>query len=300
MGSAVGQVPEYTELITSWVKEVARTPVLVKLTPNVTDIRVLGRAAKKGGADGLSLINTVNSIVGVDLDTLRPIPHVAGRGSHGGYCGPAVKPIALNMVQSLAADPEVGLPISGIGGIQSWQDAVEFLLLGASSVQVCTAVMHYGFRLVEHLQSGLETWMADKGFSSIDQVVGRSVRAIGGWGELDLAYKVVAHIDEEACIHCGLCFVACDEGAHQSILRHQDPVTVKVQPGAGAGYVNRYEVDEATCVGCNLCSLVCPVHGCITMVERDSGRPSMTWNQYRERVERGEMATIAPPSAHRG
>jgi dihydropyrimidine dehydrogenase (NAD+) subunit PreA len=167
MGSAVGQVPEYTQMITSWVKEVAQTPVIVKLTPNVTDIRPLGRSAKLGGADGLSLINTVNSIIGVDLDTLRPVPHVAGRGSHGGYCGPAVKPIALHMVHALASDPDVGIPISGIGGIQGWQDAVEFMLLGASSVQVCTAVMHYGYRLVEHLISGLEMWMLEKGFKGI-------------------------------------------------------------------------------------------------------------------------------------
>src|SRR5450755_4748807 len=112
MGSAVGQVPEYTELITSWVKEVARTPVLVKLTPNITDIRMVGRAAREGRADGLSAINTINSITGIDLDTLTPRPDVGGKSSHGGYCGPTVKPIALNMVQQIASDPEVQLPIS--------------------------------------------------------------------------------------------------------------------------------------------------------------------------------------------
>jgi len=149
MGAAVGQIPEYTEQITTWVKEAAEIPVLVKLTPNVTDVRYPGRAAKKAGADGIALINTINSIIGVDLDNFLPIPNVAGRGSHGGFCGPAVKPIALHMVQSIAADPEIGLPISGIGGIQTWRDAVEFLLLGANSVQVCTAAMHYGFRIVE-------------------------------------------------------------------------------------------------------------------------------------------------------
>src|ERR1700751_5279739 len=117
MGSAVGQVPEYTEMITTWVKEKARTPVLVKLTPNISDIRVIARAAKRGGADGLSAINTINSITGVDLDTLTPRPNVAGKSSPGGYCGPAVKPIALNMVQQVAGDAEGSLPISGIGGI---------------------------------------------------------------------------------------------------------------------------------------------------------------------------------------
>ena len=130
MGSAVGQVPEYTEMITAWVKEKARTPVLVKLTPNISDIREIARAAKRGGADGLSAINTINSITGIDLDTFVPRPNVDGKSSHGGYCGPAVKPIALNMVQQLMADPEAALPTSGIGGISTWRDAVEFMLLG--------------------------------------------------------------------------------------------------------------------------------------------------------------------------
>ncbi len=134
MGSAVGQVPEYAKLITEWVKEIARTPVLVKLTPNVADIRAIARAAKAGGADGLSAINTLNSITGVDLDTFTPRPDVGGRSSHGGYCGPAVKPIALHMVQQLAADSTCGLPVSGMGGISGWREAAEFLLLGCHSL----------------------------------------------------------------------------------------------------------------------------------------------------------------------
>src|SRR5207248_527985 len=138
-GSAVGQVPEYACLITEWVKERARTPVLVKLTPNITDIRTVARAARKGRADGLSAINTINSITGIDLDTLTPRPDVGGVSAHGGYCGPAVKPIALHMVQQLASDPEIDIPVSGIGGISGWREAAEFLLLGCQSVQVCTA-----------------------------------------------------------------------------------------------------------------------------------------------------------------
>lgn len=118
MGSAVGQVPEYAEMITAWVKEKAKTPVIVKLTPNISDIRVVARAAKRGGADALSAINTINSITSIDLDTFTPSPYVDGKSSHGGYCGPAVKPIALNMVQQVMSDPEAMLPISGIGGIR--------------------------------------------------------------------------------------------------------------------------------------------------------------------------------------
>ncbi len=310
MGSAVGQVPEYTEMITAWVKEVAETPVLVKLTPNVTDVRSIGRAARAGGADGLSLINTINSIMGVDLESLYPRPHVAGRGSHGGYCGPAVKPIALHMVHAVASDPEIDLPVSGIGGVQAWQDAVEFMLLGASSVQVCTAAMHYGFRLVEQLISGLEMWMIERGFGCVEDFRGVSVPKIGGWGELDLGYKVVAEIDQETCVHCGVCYIACEDGAHQSIERRQVPEDEfaaaagvdfewsgrrRSLPGAGGGYVNVFEIDQETCVGCNLCSLACPVEGCIRMVERDSGLPAMTWNEYQEKLARGEIEAIAPP-----
>src|SRR6202142_3623191 len=159
MGSAVGQVPEYCQQITGWVKEKARTPVIVKLTPNISDIRMPARAAKRGGADALSAINTINSITGIDLDTFTPRPNVGGKSAHGGYCGPAVKPIALHLVQQALAAPAGALPLSGIGGIGSWQDAAEFILLGCGTVQVCTAAMHYGYRIVEDLVDGLEHWM---------------------------------------------------------------------------------------------------------------------------------------------
>jgi dihydropyrimidine dehydrogenase (NAD+) subunit PreA len=312
MGSAVGQVPDYTSLITEWVKEVATIPVIVKLTPNVTDVAAIGRAAVKGGADGLSLINTLNSIMGVDLETLAPKPSVRGEGSHGGYCGPAVKPIALNMVATVAADPEIGAPISGIGGIQAWQDAVEFLLLGAGCVQVCTAVMHYGFRIVEHLSSGVEGWMRDKGFRAVSEMVGRSVPRIRPWGELDLNYKLIAEIDQDTCIHCGLCYIACEDGCHQSIrwdrLPERDVLPGPsgrngllhsggrdVLPGAGGGVLNVFTINQATCVGCNMCSLVCPVEGCITMREVDTGRPPMSWNDYQSLLAEGKVAKIRPP-----
>src|SRR5580692_7777099 len=223
MGSAVGQVPEYSCMITEWVKEVARTPVLVKLTPNITDIRAVARAAKRGGADGLSAINTINSITGIDLDTLVPRPNVDGKSSHGGYCGPAVRPIALNMVQQIMADPESALPLSGIGGIGNWRDAAEFFLLGCSTVQVCTAAMHYGYRVVEDMADGLENWMREKGFATIEDFRGRSLPRVTDWKYLNLNYKIVAHIDEQKCIGCDLCHIACWDGAHQCI--HLDRVT---------------------------------------------------------------------------
>jgi dihydropyrimidine dehydrogenase (NAD+) subunit PreA len=315
MGSAVGQVPDYTCMITGWVKEVATIPVMVKLTPNVSDIAAIGRAAARGGADALSLINTINSIMGVDLDTLAPKPSVAGAGSHGGYCGPAIKPIALNMVATVAADPEIKVPISGIGGIQAWQDALEYLLLGASTVQVCTAVMHYGFRTVEHLQSGLEGWMRSRGYRNLSEIIGRSLPRIKPWGELDLNYKLVAAIDQAKCIHCGLCYIACEDGCHQSIdwekrrlgdylaavphaagngLIHSGGLDVL--PGAGGDVINLFTVDQETCVGCNMCSLVCPVEGCITMQEVDTGRPAMSWNEYQTLLAAGTIDKIEPPA----
>lgn len=312
MGAAVGQVPEYTEMVTAWAKEVAETPVLVKLTPNIADIRFAGRAAARGGADGISLINTINSIIGVDLDSFVPQPSVAGRGSHGGYCGPAVKPVALNMVQQIAIDPEINLPISGIGGIQAWQDSIEFILLGAGNVQVCTAAMHYGFRLVDQLISGLENWMLDKGFSSISEFQGKAVASVGEWADLDLSYKVVAEIAQDKCIHCGLCYIACEDGAHQSItytpideaefhtashahLASMESGGKTILSGAGAGLVNKFEIKQDSCVGCNLCSLVCPVDGCITMIEKPGPFEPMTWREYQERLSKGEVDRILPP-----
>jgi dihydropyrimidine dehydrogenase (NAD+) subunit PreA len=295
MGSAVGQVPEYAKLITEWVKEIARTPVLVKLTPNVADIRSIARAAKAGGADGLSAINTLNSITGVDLDTFTPRPDVGGQSSHGGYCGPAVKPIALHMVQQLAGDRECGLPVSGIGGISGWREAAEFLLLGCHSLQVCTAVMHYGYRIVEDMIEGLSNWMDEKGFRTLDDFRGLSLARVTEWKHLDLNYKIVARIHPELCIGCGLCYIACWDGAHQCIHiegagtpEHliaesrarlaQTPAVVAVDT-AHTPAARIPKVDERECVGCNLCWLVCPVESCITMDRVDTGLANQTWAQ---------------------
>lgn len=266
MGAASGQVPELVEKQTFWVKEVAKTPVIVKLTPNITDITVTAEAAVAGGADAISMINTINSLAGVDLDSWNTVPNVAGKGAHGGYCGPAVKPIALNMVAECARSPHINVPISGIGGISNWRDAAEFMLMGSSCVQICTAAMHHGFGIVEDMIDGLSNYLDEKGLASAMDLVGRSVQRYSDWGDLDLNYKVVAQINNDVCINCNKCHIACEDTSHQCI----DLYTESGRP--------MLKVREDDCVGCNLCSIVCPVDGAITMVEK-KGLSPMTWNE---------------------
>lgn len=291
MGSAVGQVPEYCERITSWVKEAARIPVIVKLTPNVTNIVAPARAAVAARADALSLINTLNSIIGVDLDTLEITPNIGGKGGHGGYAGPAVKPIALNMLSALGTDKVVAAsqaPISGMGGISTWKDAAEFLLLGATSLQVCTAVMHYGFRIIEDLCDGLSAWMDSKAFRTISDVRGQSLSRISDFKDFDLAFRAVARIDADKCIKCNLCYVACNDTAHQCIDliandgRVVEPYGWDVRSNGKAEVTAtrpQPRVREEDCVGCRLCYNICPVDGCIEMAELPPLRASVTWEQ---------------------
>ncbi|MTH79677.1 NAD-dependent dihydropyrimidine dehydrogenase subunit PreA [Paracoccus aestuariivivens] len=252
MGSAVGQVPEYIEMVTRWVKQHSRMPCIVKLTPNITDVRKPAEAAKRGGADAVSLINTVNSITSVDLDLFSPQPTIDGKGSHGGYCGPAVKPIALNMVAEIARNPAThGLPISGIGGITTWRDAAEFMALGAGNVQVCTAAMTYGFKVVQEIISGLRDYLDDKDIA-MSELIGRAVPNVTDWQYLNLNYTTKAVINQDACIKCGRCYATCEDTSHQAIEM-------------GPGRV--FSVKEEECVACNLCLDVCPVENCISMRE---------------------------------
>lgn len=291
MGSAIGQVPEYCERITGWVKQASNIPIIVKLTPNITSIVSPARAAVAARADALSLINTVNSIVGVDLDTFEITPSIGGKGSHGGYAGPAVKPIALNMLSALGTDETVsgaGIPISGMGGISNWKDAAEFLLLGAGSLQVCTAVMHYGFRIIEDLCDGLSRWMDSKGFGTVAEVSGKSIPRISPFKHLDLGFRAVARINDERCIKCNLCYVACNDTAHQCIDLVGNngaivqPHSYSVRENGKAQAVEsrpQPRVREDDCVGCRLCFNVCPVENCIEMVELPACRPATTWDE---------------------
>jgi dihydropyrimidine dehydrogenase (NAD+) subunit PreA len=300
MGSAIGQVPEYCEQITRWVMEVATIPVIVKLTPNITNVVLPARAALAAGATALSLINTINSIVGIDLKTLEITPSIGGKGGHGGYAGPAVKPIALNMLAALGTNQAIsnsGLPISGMGGISNWKDAAEFLLLGASSLQVCTAVMHYGFRIIEDLCDGLSKWMDERSFHTIADVTGRSLQGVSEFQHLDLSYRAVARINQNKCIQCDLCYAACNDAAHQCIdlVSPQGAVVAPLSYSVQSN--GRHEatetrpwpvVREEDCVGCRLCYNVCPVDDCIEMIELPSGRDKVTWSELTQ--QHGEVA----------
>ncbi len=270
MGSAIGQVPEMVEKVTRWVKEVVDIPVFTKLTPNITNILWSAEAAQQGGADAVSLINTVNSIVSVDLDQMAPTPVVDGKGSHGGYCGTAVKPIALNMVAEISRNqPTKNLQISAIGGIETWRDAAEFIALGADGLQVCTAAMLYGFRIVDDMIAGLSDWMDEKGYSSIDDFRGMAVGNTLDWNELNINYDTKAFIDPESCIECGRCHIACEDTSHQAI-----------KFDVSEDGKRSFTVIDDECVGCNLCAHICPVPDCIEMRPVDNKLPHMTWPEH--------------------
>lgn len=252
--------------------EKATIPVITKLTPNVHSVVPTARASVEGGTNALSLINTIQSVTGVDLDTLVPNPFVAGKSVFGGYCGPAVKPIALKMLTTIAQDPLTSkVPISGIGGISTWKDAVEFMLLGSTTVQVCTAAMNHGFRIVEDLCEGLNNWMDEKGYKVTTDFIGKSVEKITHWEDLDINYHHIAKINQDKCIHCGLCYIACEDTSHQSIHIER-----------GHPY-NTYTVIDEECVGCNLCKLVCPVEDCITMEEHRVAPEYINWKEWQSR-----------------
>ena len=279
-GHRVGQDNELLERYTRVVKEHVSIPVMVKLTPNVTDMLPSALACKSGGADALATINTVRSITEIDLDTFTPKPSIQGRGSISGFSGTAVKPIALRFVAELGQSSQVGLPVSGIGGIETWRDAAMFLLLGATNLQVTTAVMHYGYRIVESMQEGLEDYLETRGFDSITQLVGKSLTSIVDPAEHHQTVHVVAKVDPDKCIGCGLCHVVCHDGANQAMGFND--------------LTRKAEVDDERCVGCLLCSHVCPVWDCIGTGEVAGPVTSGMHRDALDRVPRGERRGGAP------
>ncbi len=270
MGSSIGQVPEMIEQTTRWVRDAVDIPVFTKLTPNITNILWAAEAAKAGGAHAVSLINTVNSVISVDLDAMAPTPTVDGKGSHGGYCGSAVKPIALHMVAEIARSPETrGIDISAIGGIENWRDAAEFISLGANALQVCTAAMLYGFRIVDDMISGLSNFMDEKGYKTLDDFRGRAIPNTVDWNALNMNFDTRAFIDQTACIECGRCHIACEDTSHQAITFEVTEDGKRI-----------FTVIEEDCVGCNLCAIICPVPDCIEMRPVRNDLPYLTWPEH--------------------
>ena len=245
LGVAIGQSEELIEKFTRATKRGTSLPVLAKLTPNITDMVPMALAAKRGGADGISAINTINSITGVDIETLVAEPSVQGKSIIGGYSGPAVKPIALRFISDLNRCPELNdMHLSGMGGIEIWRDALEFLLLGAGSVQVTTAVMQYGYRIIDDLLDGLTEYMKYKGISSLKSLIGGASHTIVDHQSIERDTVFFPIFRYDRCIGCGRCYISCMDGGHQAISF--DPAT------------RRPKLDGSKCVGCHLCRLVCP------------------------------------------
>ena len=245
LGSDIGQVPELVERFTAAARRGATIPILAKLTPNVASMLPAALAAKRGGADGLAAINTIKSVMNVNFHTYISAPSVREMSAVGGYSGNAVKPIALRFVSELAAAPDLkGLHISGMGGVEAWSDALEFLLLGAGSIQVTTAVMQYGYRIIEDLKSGLNYYLAEKGFQSVNEVRGLALESLSETTDvLERDTVLLSRFHREACVGCGRCVVSCADGGHQAIHLGKDRKPL---------------LDGKRCVGCHLCLLVCP------------------------------------------
>ncbi len=245
LGSDIGQVPELVEKLTRSAKQGCSIPVLAKLTPNVASMLPAAQAAKRGGADGLAAINTIKSITGVNLHTYVAAPSVHGMSAVGGYSGNAVKPIALRFIAELARDKSLsGMHISGMGGIETWKDALEFILLGSTSVQITTAVMQYGYRIIHDLKNGLAYYLTEKGFSSVKQAVGLAADTVSDTTDvLERDTIIFPKFKRDKCIGCGRCEISCSDGGHSAITLNKDRMPV---------------LDGKKCVGCHLCLLVCP------------------------------------------
>ena len=255
LGSDIGQVPALVERFTAAARRGAKIPILAKLTPNVASMRPAGEAALRGGADGLAAINTIKSIMGVNPHTYISSPAVHGMSAVGGYSGCAVKPVALRFIAELAQDEALSsMHLSAMGGVESWSDALEFILFGAGSIQVTTAVMQFGYRIIDDLKSGLNYYLAEKGFSSVKEATGLALSSLSETTDvLERDTVIFPKFLKEKCIGCGRCMISCADGGHQAIRLGDD---------------RRPQLNGKNCVGCHLCLLVCPQKAIIPGLKR--------------------------------
>ncbi len=248
-GAMLGQEPNLVKEVTGWVRQAAGDfPFLVKITPMVADIVEIAHAALEGGASGITASNTYPSLMGIDLDSFTPIPDVGGMSTYSGLSGSAIKPISLRLIAEIVRHTKA--EVSGVGGIMNWHDGAEFLAVGARNLQICTAVMIHGFRIIDKLRSGLSRFLEQKEMSSVQEIIGKAIPRIVSHDELPSQTNVKAYINQKLCIRCNKCYISCHDGGHMAITR------------SPSGKVN---VEEEKCVGCGLCRCVCPVTDCISM-----------------------------------
>lgn len=269
-GHHVGQSFSLIEQYTRAAKQSCSIPVIAKMTPNITDMVPAALAAQEGGADGISAINTLKSISHVDLDTRAPMPTVCGVSSISGFSGPMGRPVALRFIAEMAKDPNLTVPLSGMGGIYTWRDAAEFLLLGASNLQMTTSVMRHGVRVVEEMSDGLQRYMRAQGFERVEDMIGLGLDQLVEPEKLDTQTEVFSVIDPAVCVGCGLCAVACESGANHAISLATPPASWgdDWSHGGPAEQPRVAVVDTDRCVGCELCQHVCPVDGAVSFKKR--------------------------------
>jgi len=256
-GHKVGQAFKLLEGFTAAVKQAVSIPVIAKMTPNITDMNEPAMYAKQGGADAISAINTVRGISSIGLDDYVPTPNVFGKGAISGTSGPAVRPIGLNFIASMAKNMGLGLPLSGIGGIETWVDALEYLLVGASTVQVTTGIMHHGYRIVEDMIEGLSDYMAGRGIKSVSELVGRALPHLHETESFEVNRQGITQYDLDRCIGCGQCYIVCRDAAGQALEWDADS--------------RRPNLIEEKCLSCMLCKLVCPLPELISYKEMPKG-----------------------------
>jgi dihydropyrimidine dehydrogenase (NAD+) subunit PreA len=256
-GHKVGQAFQLVEQFTATVRKNTHLPIVAKMTPNVTDMNEPALYAKRGGADAISAINTIRALPVLDIDTCIPSPNVFGKGAISGYSGPAVKPIGLRFVAEMAKNPDLNLPISGMGGIETWIDALEYLLVGATTIQVTTGIIHYGYRMIEDLIEGLSDYMRQKDIATVSELVGKALPNLHDTSAFELHRQGIAQYDLNRCVGCGQCYIVCSDAGGQA-LQWDAPK-------------RRPILDEDTCLSCMICSFVCPVSGMITYKEMPQG-----------------------------